>query len=184
MAVSVPHHAVRGHGERHEMFATRVKDMSGTRMVALVALLMLVLSVAACSSDPADDSSGDPDAAPTTGQDADPDDAQDDPPAAERPAGFPDEMPVPDYASYAFTIDPHDFFQMEMPVADVISDMERLLTEHGWEIVNRTEQLAWGNDVLFRVSGHGHDMEVYIEPAAGSETETQIAYGPGGTLLD
>lgn len=155
---------------------------------AMFAVVGLLLAVSACSSDPSgDDASPESDTPDTTTEDttADQDDEAGDgsSSASQRPDGLPDEMPIPDYASYAFELEPWLYFQADVSVEVLIEDMERLLEEHGWEIVDRVEQVAWGNDVLLRVEGHGHDMDVYIEPAAGSETESQVAIGPGGGLL-
>lgn len=96
-------------------------------------------------------------------------------------------MPLPHYASFAFELEfePNVFlvFQADVPVAVLIEDMERLLAEHGWEIVDRVEQVAWGDDVLLRVEGHGHDMDVHIQPLDASDTESQVVFAPGGATL-
>jgi len=157
------------------MSTTKKRTTWNALMAALAALLLVV---AACSSDPGD-VAGAPEASPEPAPEAGTDEATE----AERPDALPAEMPVPDYASYWMTVEPHLLFQAALPVADVIADMERLLVEQGWEITDRVEQVGWGNDVLFRAIGHGHDMDVYIHPTDGSETDTTITYGPGGEWL-
>ncbi|MEX2486812.1 MAG: hypothetical protein WD377_04255 [Nitriliruptoraceae bacterium] len=163
------------------------RSFSLRAVTTFFALVALTLTTAACASDTSDseqDESQPADTAPEESAATAGSEEQDaSPTTADRPDGLPDEMPVPDYASYAFSIEPHMFFQTDVPVAELIEDMERLLAETGWEIVDRIEKVAWSDDVLFRVTGHGFDMDVYLEPTAGSETESQIVFGPGGGLV-
>lgn len=162
----------------------RVESMSTTKKkrttwsAAIAALVAMLLVVTACSSGP-----GGIEPTPEADIESSPEAGTDDAAEVERPDALPAEMPIPDYASYWMTVEPHLLFEAPLPVAEVIEDMERLLIEHGWEVIDQVEEVGWGGDVLFRVIGYGHDMDVYVHPTDGSETETTIMYGPGGEWI-
>lgn len=96
--------------------------------------------------------------------------------------GFPAEMPVPsgvtEVRDAAYLGEGAYTAYVPRPVAEVIAEFESSLPAMGWEIVDRVEAVAWVDDMMFNVAGHGLEMSVYAEPQAGSETETLVSYLP------
>jgi len=100
-----------------------------------------------------------------------------------RPDWLPEQMPLPAGATYSRSIPTMSggetaFYFVDRPVADVIAELETLLPAAGWTIVDTQEAIAWIDDLLFTVEGHGERFDVYAEPLSGSETETNVIYGP------
>lgn len=165
-----------------------------TRAVALFGLVAIVLAGCGGADEAAEVSpeapvESAPDSAPTAPDASDeaPDapaedaeqgtEASEAPGAGTRPEGFPAEMPLPEGAAYSFSAGPVEYFWVERPVAEVIEELETLLPAHGWEILEVQPGVAWEDDQLFEVEGHGLRMFVFAEPSAGSETETAISFG-------
>ena len=107
--------------------------------------------------------------------------------AVDGPASRPDwlsaQMPLPAGASYSFSLPAATggesaFYYVPRPVAEVIEELETLLPSEGWTIVDEQTGIAWQDDRLFTVEGHGERLSVYAEPMAGAETETNVIYGP------
>lgn len=169
------------------MMAWTKKRAGIGRATSVLGLVVgLLIAASACTSDPTESDPYGSTEEETQGEQYGESDSTS-PSEQDRPDGLPDEMPLPDYAAFWFDLEFEShtllLFQADVPVAVLIEDMERLLAENGWETVNRVEQVAWGNDVLLRVEGHGHDMDVHIQPLDGSDTESQVVFGPGGSSL-
>lgn len=96
---------------------------------------------------------------------------------ASLPEGFPTEMPLPEGAQYSFRAGVVEYFYINRPVAAVIDELEALLPAHGWDVIEVVNGVAWVDDQLFEVEGHGLQLFVYAEPSAGSETETSLSIG-------
>lgn len=102
---------------------------------------------------------------------------------ASRPDWLPAQMPLPEGASYSFSIPAATggesaFYYVPRPVAEVIEELETLLASEGWTIVDEQTGIAWQDDRMFTVEGHGERLSVFAEPMAGAETETNVIYGP------
>jgi len=159
------------------------------RRVSVIAVVAIAAVIAACGGASDDPQATPPPVGAEPGAVPEPDapspsegESGGDPAVTTRPEGFPDEMPLPPGAQYSFSIpdvNQNDvlYFYIERPVAEVIAEMEALLPANGWEIVDVVNGVAWMDDQLFEVDGHGLQMYVYAEPSAGSETETALSFG-------
>jgi hypothetical protein len=97
---------------------------------------------------------------------------------------FPDAMPLPSGATFAFNLstrggDMATYVYVRRPVAQVIDELELRLAEEGWVVVDERAGVAWPDDHRFLVERHGQTWIVHVEPSVGSTTETNIIYAPG-----
>ncbi len=159
--------------------------LPGTKIVFVALALALTSSLVACGT--GDEESTAPE--PVTEQEAEENaasesDGDEDPVSdsdTELPSGFPPDMPLPagteSVREDAFT-GGYSAFVPARDFADVIVELETELPASGWEIVERTSDIAIRGDMLFRVEGHGFETQVYVEPMPSSENDTHVLYSP------
>ena len=165
------------------------KKRAAALAVALTLALALSTVFAACASDPEvivpdstiEPAAGDtPTAEPGTDEGIAPDSSGSPTGDLAVPSGFPTSMPIPRNAS---SVQESVAYQEgwathvpNTPFSDVISEMETAFEAIGWNVLQRTDDVAWEGDRLFVVENSGQEWHVYVEPAAGSEEDTLVTY--------